>query len=71
MGRVLVGVGVVLVVAGVAVMGLSRIGLPLGRLPGDLAWRGRNTTVIVPLTTSLLLSGLLTLVLWLIAAFRR
>ncbi len=71
MGRTLVGIGLVLVVAGFIVMALGRLGLPLGRLPGDLAYRGRNFSVFAPIGTSILLSVLLTLVLWLISAFRR
>ncbi len=71
MGRMLVGVGFVLIVAGLLVMALGRLGLPLGRLPGDFAYRGRSFSVFAPIGTSILLSVLLTLVLWLIAAFRR
>lgn len=71
MGRALVGIGVVLVVAGFVVMGLTRLGLPLGRLPGDFAYRGKSFSVFAPVGTSILLSVLLTLVLWLVAAFRR
>ena len=71
MGRTLVAVGIVLVVAGLVVMAISRLGLPLGRLPGDLAYRGKGFSVFVPIGTSILLSVLLTLVLWLMSAFRR
>lgn len=71
MGRLLVGVGLVLVFAGLLVMGLGRLGLPLGRLPGDLSYRGRNMQVFVPLGTSLLLSVLLSLVLYFLNRFRR
>lgn len=51
-------------------MGLERTGLPLGRLPGDLSYRGRNVTVFAPIGTSLLISALLTFVLWLISRMR-
>lgn len=40
------------------------MGLGPGRLPGDLAWRGRHVQVFVPLGTCLVLSVVLTLVLW-------
>jgi hypothetical protein len=43
----------------------GRMGLPLGRLPGDITWRGRHTTVYLPLGTSILISVVLSLVLWL------
>jgi len=46
---------------------LGRTGLPLGRLPGDLTWRGKHTTVYFPLGTSILLSVALSLVFWLLS----
>ena len=54
---------------GLLVMLLSRIGL--FRLPGDFSWGGRNWRVYFPLASSVLLSLLLTLLLWLIQRFRR
>jgi hypothetical protein len=65
LGRVLIGVGLMLVVCGVVVLLAGRAGLPLGRLPGDFIWRGRHTTVYLPLGTCLVLSVVLSLVLWL------
>jgi hypothetical protein len=50
---------------------LSRTHLPLGRLPGDFLYRGKNTTLYFPLATSLLLSVVFSLVLYLISRFRR
>jgi len=70
-GRILVGVGVVLVVIGAIVMLLGRSGLPLGRLPGDIVYRGKNTTFYFPLMTSILLSVALSAILFLINRFRR
>jgi DUF2905 family protein len=37
------------------------MGVPIGRLPGDIAYRRGNTTVYIPLTTSILASVFLTL----------
>jgi hypothetical protein len=71
MGRVLIGVGLVLVAAGLLVMGLERVGVGMGRLPGDFVWRGKSTTVYAPLGTCLLLSVLLSLVLYVVARMRR
>ena len=45
MGRILVALGVALVVIGGIVMLLGRTGMPLGRLPGDFLYRGKNTTL--------------------------
>jgi len=71
MGRALVAIGALLIVVGLIVMGLGKMGLPFGRLPGDVAYRGKNVTVFAPLGTSLLLSVLLSLVFYLISHFRR
>ncbi len=71
MGRMLVGIGVFLVMAGLLVMGLERLGLPLGRLPGDLIYRGKGVRIFAPLATSLLLSVLLSLLLYLLTRSRR
>ena len=66
--RLLVGLGSVLVL-----LGLAWQFLPWrpGRLPGDLSWGKGNVRVFVPCGTSLLLSVLLTLVLWLVSRFGR
>ncbi len=70
-GKILVLLGIGLVVAGVVVILVDRTGLPFGRLPGDIFYRGKNTTVYFPLATSVLLSVVLSLVLYLISRFRR
>ena len=62
-GRLLVGAGAVLILLGLAVLALEHLGLPLGRLPGDLGFRGRYVQIFVPLGTSLLLSLLASLLL--------
>ncbi|UWZ82960.1 DUF2905 domain-containing protein [Occallatibacter riparius] len=71
LGKLILGLGLVLVVIGAVLMLAGRIGLPLGRLPGDFAWRGKNTQVYFPLGTSILISIVLTLVLWIISQFRK
>jgi hypothetical protein len=58
-GRILIVVGVVLVVVGL----LVNIGVPIGRLPGDIAYRRGNFSFYLPLTTSIIASILLTLLL--------
>ena len=62
MGRVLVLVG--LGIAGIGV--LIMLGLPLGRLPGDVVLRRGNFAVYVPISTCIVLSLLLTLLLMLL-----
>ena len=59
MGKALIATG--LLIAGIGV--LMTAGLPLGRLPGDLAFRRGNLTVYIPLVTCVVLSVVLTLVL--------
>ncbi len=63
-GRWLVVFGAVLIVIGVLMMLLGRVGL--FRLPGDFSFGGRGWRVYFPLASSILLSILLTLILWLI-----
>lgn len=70
-GRLLIFVGVVLLVAGIALVLLGRTHLPLGRLSGDIVYRGKNTTVYFPLVTCLLLSVLLTIVLYVVGRWKR
>ena len=70
LGRMLVGLGVLLLVAGFILILLGRTNLPLGRLPGDILYRGKNTTFYFPLATSILLSVVLSLVLYIVSRFR-
>ena len=70
-GRVLIGLGITLVLIGGLVMLLGRTGLPFGRLPGDVLYHGKNTTIYFPLATSIVLSVVLSIILYLINHFRR
>jgi len=70
-GRLLVVLGIALVVIGGIVMLLGRTGLPLGRLPGDIVFRGKHTTFYFPLATSIVISVLLSVVLFLIGRPKR
>ena len=60
-----------LVVIGLVVMLVGKSQLPLGRLPGDILYRGKNTSFYFPITTSILLSVVLSLVLYVISRLRR
>jgi hypothetical protein len=71
LGRLLIFCGAVLLVIGVAILLLGRTNLPIGRLPGDIFYRGKNTTFYFPLATSILLSVVLSIVLYVIGRFRR
>ena len=67
----LLGLGLVIVGIGLVLMLFGRTNLPIGRLPGDILYRGKHTTFYFPLATSILLSVVLSLVLYLIAHIRR
>jgi hypothetical protein len=71
LGKVLIFLGVLLAVFGVLLVFGSRLHLPLGRLPGDIVYRGKNTTVYFPVMTSILISLVLSLVLYLVGRFSR
>jgi hypothetical protein len=68
-GRILVLVGGVLLVAGGLIILLPRLGLPLGRLPGDLRFETGQFTCLIPLATSIILSIVLTVGLNLLVRF--
>jgi hypothetical protein len=71
LGKLLVVLGVALVVAGVVAMLLGRMNFPLGRLPGDFFYRGKNTTVYFPLATSVVVSVVLSVLVYLVSRWRR
>ncbi|HKO10329.1 MAG TPA: DUF2905 domain-containing protein, partial [Acidobacteriaceae bacterium] len=56
---------------GVAVLLIGKTGLPIGRLPGDITWRGKNTTVYFPLVTCIIVSVVLSLVFWILSRLGR
>ena len=66
LSRVLITLGIILVVVGLLVPYLGKLGL--GRLPGDIAVEKENVRFYFPLTTSIIISLVLTLLIWL---FRR
>lgn len=70
LGRTLILLGLGIVLLGVVVTLLGRAHLPLGRLPGDMSWRGRGWSVSFPLATSILLSVLVSLFFWVLNRFR-
>jgi Protein of unknown function (DUF2905) len=70
LGRTLLFLGILLVLAGVVLVGLKHFNLPIGRLPGDLNWRGRGWSVSFPLATSILVSVVLSVLLWIIGRMR-
>lgn len=70
LGKLLLFFGAILVVAGLVLVVFGRMNIPLGRLPGDIVYRGKNTTFYFPLATSILLSVVLSLVLYVVGRLR-
>ncbi len=67
LGRWLLVLGAVLAGLGALFLAVSRLSwLKLGRLPGDLFFERGGLKIYIPITTSLLISIILTLILWLV-----
>lgn len=64
-GRTLIVIGLILTAAGLLISFGDRLPFRLGRLPGDIVIRGRNSVFYFPLATSVLLSLLLSVLWWL------
>ena len=71
LGKALLSLGLLLVVIGAVLLIASRIGLPLGRLPGDFAYRGKTLSIFFPLGTSILISVVLSAIFYFLSRFRR
>jgi len=69
LGKWLIVVGVVIALVGVLVAALGKVGL--FRLPGDLEFGGRNWRVYIPIVSCIIISIVLTVILWLLNYFRR
>jgi Protein of unknown function (DUF2905) len=70
-GRVLVVIGLVLAGVGALLSLGAKLPFRLGRLPGDIAYQGKQGAIYFPLVTCLLLSLALTLLFWIVNLFRR
>jgi len=66
LGRFLIAVGVLLIVAGLVVNFGGRLPIRLGRLTGDLAIHGKNSSFYFPIATCIVLSVVLSLVMWIL-----
>jgi hypothetical protein len=63
-GRTLIILGVAIAVVGVLATLGERLPVRLGRLPGDIVYRGKNTVFYFPWVTSLVVSVVLSLLVW-------
>ncbi len=70
MGRILIGAGLVLVLLGILFMAAERLPIRWGQLPGDIVIKGRHGAFYFPLVSCLLVSALLSFVMWVIGRWR-
>ena len=71
LGKALLGFGLLIALIGALLLIAGRFGLPLGRMPGDFAYKGKHVSVYFPLGTSILISILLSVILYFISRFHR
>lgn len=71
LGKLLLGLGLLLAVIGLVLILAGRFGLPLGRMPGDIAYRGKNVSFYFPLGTSIIISIVLSILFYLFSHLRR
>jgi len=69
MARMFIIFGLAFLVIGGLIYVFARIGIPVGRLPGDIQIKGENITCLIPLATSILLSIVLTIILNIVVRF--
>jgi len=71
LGKALLAIGLAIAALGAALLVAGRLGLPLGRMPGDIAYKGKHVSVFFPLGTCILISVVLSLLLYLLSRFHR
>jgi hypothetical protein len=71
LGKALLAFGLLIAIVGALLIVAGRIGLPLGRLLGDIAYKGKNVSVFFPLGTCILISIVLSVLFWLFSRFHR
>ncbi|HJX83885.1 MAG TPA: DUF2905 domain-containing protein [Candidatus Angelobacter sp.] len=70
LGKLLLTVGAVIAVVGAVLILAGKFNVPVDRLPGDIVYRGKNSVFYFPLATCLVISILLSLILWLVNRWR-
>ncbi len=70
LGKLLLVLGGVIVLVGAALLLAARFNLPLGRLPGDIVYRGKNTVFYFPIVTCIVISVVLSLLFWIFGRHR-
>jgi|ERR1700722_8284633 len=70
-GKLLIVLGIVLAGVGALLVFSGRLPFRLGRLPGDMVYQGRNGSFYFPVVTCILLSVVLSLLMWIVNHIRR
>jgi Protein of unknown function (DUF2905) len=70
LGKMLLAIGVILVAIGALLVSGMKMPFRLGHLPGDIAYQGRHGSFYFPIVTCIVVSVALTLIFWIINAFR-
>lgn len=71
LGKLLIVLGVLFIATGLLQVFGAKLPLHLGRLPGDIAYKGRHGDIYFPIVTCILLTGALTFLFWIVNHFRR
>lgn len=71
LGKALIAAGLVIALIGALLIVAGRTGLPIGRLPGDIIYRGKSVSVFIPLGTCVLLSIILSVIFYILSHFHR
>jgi hypothetical protein len=71
LGKLLLILGAIILVIGAALLVAGLYNLPVGRLPGDFVVRGKHSVFYFPLATCIILSVIISLVLWLLGRMHR
>ena len=71
LGRTLIFAGIAMALVGWFLMSGAKLPFRLGRLPGDIAWEGKNTSFYFPIMTCIVLSVAFTAVMWIVQHFRK
>lgn len=71
LGKDLLILGLVIAAVGIFLLAGPRLPFRLGRLPGDISYHGRHTAFYFPIVTCIVLSVVLTVVLWIVGSIRR
>ena len=71
LGKALLVLGGVIILVGAVLLLAGKFNLPLGRLPGDIAYRGKNSVFYFPIVTCIVISVVLSLIFWLLGRGNR